>query len=454
MECDRRLSGLMGGDGAHILLPPMATPSVVLDSHTVDHFAAQRGNLVQFTQSLVHGQHMASSQSQSQSNRERASGGGAHCSSSEQVEGAQQRQRMLSQASSNSLAHCIPAVGSNLGSSSVMANGLSGVYHAGLSSVQTGATAHQTLGIHNFPAQQLALGLQQHKGTLLQVPHAQLQAMSNVGATVQGVASVLPFFQTSHAATAPGVQSGTYKTAGESQGLQASALGGLVSGLPSVGNGSTSMGHTQTQANLTSSLHMMASSILGSDQNSSNGNSSNGGSSTTTNQNSNSGSASDDDTREQDGGTSRRIARREYHKKIERKRRDRMRSLYDELRSLTDAAELADKNGVLESAITLIQQLRQENHRLKIQKTCATAIPQHLASLGHVSPSNLPGASSDERHAAALGDEKCRLEGGEECGSSEKSSSFSGACPSESSARGMLEGEGEDNSCASSSSAN
>jgi hypothetical protein len=56
-----------------------------------------------------------------------------------------------------------------------------------------------------------------------------------------------------------------------------------------------------------------------------------------------------------------------------------MRSLYDELRSLTDAAELADKNGVLESAITLIQQLRQENHRLKIQKTCATAIPQATA---------------------------------------------------------------------------
>jgi hypothetical protein len=59
--------------------------------------------------------------------------------------------------------------------------------------------------MHNFPAQQLALGLQQHKSTLLQVPHAQLQAMSNVGGTVQGVASVLPFFQTSHAATAPGL---------------------------------------------------------------------------------------------------------------------------------------------------------------------------------------------------------------------------------------------------------
>jgi hypothetical protein len=147
MECDRRLSGLMGGDGAHILLPPMATPSVVLDSHTVDHFAAQRGNLVQFTQSLVHGQqHMASSQSQRKCNKERASGVGAHCSSSEQVEGAQQRQRMLSQAS-NSLAHCIPPVGSNLGSSSVMANGLSGVYHAASSSqragLSTGATAHQ-----------------------------------------------------------------------------------------------------------------------------------------------------------------------------------------------------------------------------------------------------------------------------------------------------------------------
>ena len=52
------------------------------------------------------------------------------------------------------------------------------------------------------------------------------------------------------------------------------------------------------------------------------------------------------DGREQDevdGPTSRRLARREYHKKIERKRRDRMRSLYDELRGLTDAAELADK---------------------------------------------------------------------------------------------------------------
>lgn len=50
--------------------------------------------------------------------------------------------------------------------------------------------------------------------------------------------------------------------------------------------------------------------------------------------------------REQDDGpTSRRLARREYHKKIERKRRDRMRSLYDELRALTDAAELADKVG-------------------------------------------------------------------------------------------------------------
>ena len=82
--------------------------------------------------------------------------------------------------------------------------------------------------------------------------------------------------------------------------------------------------------------------------------------------------------REQDGRTSRRIARREYHKKIERKRRDRMRSLYDELRSLTDAAELADKNGVLEGAISVIQQLRQENSRLKLQKTNASVTPQAL----------------------------------------------------------------------------
>ncbi|EKX35744.1 hypothetical protein GUITHDRAFT_146299 [Guillardia theta CCMP2712] len=88
-----------------------------------------------------------------------------------------------------------------------------------------------------------------------------------------------------------------------------------------------------------------------------------GGSSTTCNHNS-SGGDSDDETRDQDGRTSRRIARREYHKKIERKRRDRMRSLYDELRQLTDAAELADKNGVLEGAIALIQELRQENTKL------------------------------------------------------------------------------------------
>ena len=32
-----------------------------------------------------------------------------------------------------------------------------------------------------------------------------------------------------------------------------------------------------------------------------------------------------------------------------------MRMLYDKLRSLTEASELADKNGVLEGAIALIQ---------------------------------------------------------------------------------------------------
>ena len=63
----------------------------------------------------------------------------------------------------------------------------------------------QSLGIHNYPGQHIALGLQQHKGALLQVPLAQLQAMSSVGSTVQGVAGVLPLFQTAHAGSASGV---------------------------------------------------------------------------------------------------------------------------------------------------------------------------------------------------------------------------------------------------------
>ena len=141
MECDRRLADMMGADAAqHILLPPMATPSaaVVLDNHAVDHFAAQA-----HASNIVHyGQRMATG-----SPTERANGGGAH-RSSEQVEGAQQRRRMLSQATSGSLAHCLP-VGSKLGNG-VMPNGLNGVYHAaassqrsGLSGVQTGSPAHQ-----------------------------------------------------------------------------------------------------------------------------------------------------------------------------------------------------------------------------------------------------------------------------------------------------------------------
>jgi len=141
MQCDRRLSDMMRGDAAHhILLPPMATPSaaVALDNHAVDHFAAQAqaSNLVHY------GQRMATS-----SPTERANSGSAH-RSSEQLEGAQQRRRMLSQASSGSLAHCLP-VGSKLGNG-VMPSGLNGVYHAaassqrsGLPGVQTGSPAHQ-----------------------------------------------------------------------------------------------------------------------------------------------------------------------------------------------------------------------------------------------------------------------------------------------------------------------
>lgn len=41
-----------------------------------------------------------------------------------------------------------------------------------------------------------------------------------------------------------------------------------------------------------------------------------------------------------------------------------MRMLYDKLRSLTEASELADKNGVLEGAIALIQGLKQQNQDL------------------------------------------------------------------------------------------
>jgi hypothetical protein len=63
------------------------------------------------------------------------------------------------------------------------------------------------------------------------------------------------------------------------------------------------------------------------------------------------------------GGFERRTARKEYHKKIERRRRDRMSKLYDELRALTGCAQ-TDKNGVLESSIALITDLQNENTRL------------------------------------------------------------------------------------------
>ena len=155
---------------------------------------------------------------------------------------------------------------------------------------------------------------------------------------------------------------------------------------------------------------------------------------------------------------SRRIARREYHKKIERKRRDRMRSLYDELRALTDAAELADKNGVLEGAITLIQQLREQNNELAEMLKAKAGEParaphtadtlpvcrKHLAALGSISPrqaadatSTTNSSASDSQHSAALSAAvTCPGDDRQECGSS--SGSGCGGCPSESSARARV----------------
>jgi len=57
----------------------------------------------------------------------------------------------------------------------------------------------------------------------------------------------------------------------------------------------------------------------------------------------------------------RKEARREYHKRIERKRRDRMKSLYDTLRELANPQEPADKNTVLQGAVNLIKDLQREN---------------------------------------------------------------------------------------------
>jgi len=65
------------------------------------------------------------------------------------------------------------------------------------------------------------------------------------------------------------------------------------------------------------------------------------------------------------GKGDRKEARKEYHKRIERKRRDRMRNLYDELRALVNPDEPADKNAVLAGAVSLIQELRDENIKLQ-----------------------------------------------------------------------------------------
>mmetsp|Transcript_2851 Transcript_2851/g.4639 ORF Transcript_2851/g.4639 Transcript_2851/m.4639 type:complete len:140 (+) Transcript_2851:153-572(+) len=74
-----------------------------------------------------------------------------------------------------------------------------------------------------------------------------------------------------------------------------------------------------------------------------------------------------DESKGKDSNEQRKQARREYHKCIERKRRDRMRVLYEELRQLTEHSEPADKNVVLLDAIKLIQNLRNETEQLERQ---------------------------------------------------------------------------------------
>lgn len=130
----------------------------------------------------------------------------------------------------------------------------------------------------------------------------------------------------------------------------------------------------------------------------------------------NSGGSNSSDTRtqlssgdsEEDGGAvnaegmvCRRTARREYHKKIERKRRDRMRMLYDKLRSLTEASELADKNGVLEGAIALIQELKQQNQELLARAAmlesaqCSSSSTGDTASTGDSREGSVASGSSE-----------------------------------------------------------
>jgi hypothetical protein len=89
----------------------------------------------------------------------------------------------------------------------------------------------------------------------------------------------------------------------------------------------------------------------------------------------------------------RKEARREYHKRIERKRRDRMKGLYDTLRELANPQEPADKNTVLQGAVNLIKELQRENAIL-------------LASQKRHSISNSSGSSNASNSAGGEGSEK------------------------------------------------
>lgn len=93
------------------------------------------------------------------------------------------------------------------------------------------------------------------------------------------------------------------------------------------------------------------------------------------------------------GKGDRKEARKEYHKRIERKRRDRMRNLYDELRSLVNPDEPADKNSVLAGAVSLIQELRDENIKLQSRvhiKEKVPSLPPLLSLVVTPLPAPLP----------------------------------------------------------------
>jgi len=133
----------------------------------------------------------------------------------------------------------------------------------------------------------------------------------------------------------------------------------------------------------------------------------------------NSGGSNSSDTRTQlssgdseeegnggEGMVCRRTARREYHKKIERKRRDRMRMLYDKLRSLTEASELADKNGVLEGAIALIQELKQQNQDLLARAAMLEGAQCSSSSTGDSAGDSASTNEGDSREGSVASSEE------------------------------------------------